>query len=95
MPSDGDSAYPALLAKIRQLEAEAGRLRQLIAELKELFPNFADFYGAVGIFFRDDRGRLQGKLAVLIQFGCFPSHQQVFHVSILLRRSWRRRLRRR
>ena len=33
MPSDGDSAYPALLAKIRQLEDEAGRLRLLIAEL--------------------------------------------------------------
>jgi hypothetical protein len=33
MPSDGDSAYRALLVKIRQLEDEAGRLRLLIAEL--------------------------------------------------------------
>jgi hypothetical protein len=33
MPSDGDSAHLALLAKIRQLEGETARLRLLIAEL--------------------------------------------------------------
>jgi hypothetical protein len=33
MPSEGDSAFLALLVKIRQLEDEAGRLRLLIAEL--------------------------------------------------------------
>jgi hypothetical protein len=33
MPSDGDSAYLTLFAKIRQLEDETARLRLLIAEL--------------------------------------------------------------
>ncbi len=33
MPSDSDSAYRALLVKIRQLEDETARLRLLIAEL--------------------------------------------------------------
>lgn len=33
MPSNGDSAYPELLARIRQLEDETERLQLLIAEL--------------------------------------------------------------
>ena len=33
MPSNGDSAYPELLARIRQLEEETARLQLLIAEL--------------------------------------------------------------
>ena len=33
MPSNGDSAYPELLARIRQLEDETTRLQLLIAEL--------------------------------------------------------------
>jgi ribonuclease D len=32
MPSNGDSAYPELLARIRQLEEETARLQLLIAE---------------------------------------------------------------
>jgi hypothetical protein len=33
VPSNGDSAYPELLARIRQLEEETARLQLLIAEL--------------------------------------------------------------
>jgi hypothetical protein len=33
MPSNGDSAYPELLARIGQLEDETARLQLLIAEL--------------------------------------------------------------
>ena len=33
MPSNGDSVYPELLARIRQLEDETERLQLLIAEL--------------------------------------------------------------
>jgi hypothetical protein len=33
MPSNGNSAYPELLARIRQLEDETTRLQLLIAEL--------------------------------------------------------------
>jgi hypothetical protein len=33
MSSNGDSAYPELLARIRQLEDETARLQLLIAEL--------------------------------------------------------------
>ena len=33
MPSNGDSACPELLARIRQLEDETARLQLLIAEL--------------------------------------------------------------
>jgi hypothetical protein len=33
MSSKGDSAYPELLARIRQLEDETARLQSLIAEL--------------------------------------------------------------